>query len=97
MAPNQPWQGNRLFAYHVSCGAFAIWDLLPPPPGDLFHAPTGIEINGRGELLAAVIEPNDTRVFYNFGFTGLGLQTFTAAVATAPGEFDGDIAIGSDF
>ncbi|MFN8545334.1 MAG: hypothetical protein U0807_14155 [Candidatus Binatia bacterium] len=96
-APNQAWQGNRLFGTTTSCAPVGHWDIFPPPPGVLFTYPTGIELNGRGELLAAVVEPSAARTFYNLGRLPAAPLPLDAPVASAPAEGDGDIAIGSDF
>jgi hypothetical protein len=97
-APGQDWKGNRLFGWRTaSCAGAGVWDLFEPPPGELFRYPTGVEINGRGQLLAVIVELSGARTFYNFGFLLPGAFNLATPMASAPAERDGDIAIGSDF
>jgi hypothetical protein len=96
VAPDQSWQGNRLFGISGStCGAVGLWDLMPPPPGGLFHVPRGVELTKTGRLIMSVIAPDGTMPFYRFE----SLQNpLTPPTATSPIEGDGvDITIGSGF
>jgi hypothetical protein len=96
-APDAFWQFNRLFVYSAqTCAEIRHWDVLPLPPGPS-NFPTGVELNGRREVVAAVLEPSEQTVFYNLGAPAFAQTTLSSFTASAPGEDGIDIALGSNF
>jgi hypothetical protein len=65
--------------------------------GQPFKWPTGVELNGRREVVTAVLEPSGQTVFYNLGAPAFAQTTLSSSTASAPREGGLDIAVGSNF